>query len=65
VRAQSVRSTARSATLAGCAAIDHRWVVLAATAVAIAGALAIAGRARIDNSYEAFFAPEIQLTATT
>jgi predicted RND superfamily exporter protein len=36
---------------------DHRWIVLTATAVLVAGAMAIAGRARIDNSYEAFFAP--------
>ena len=35
---------------------DHRWIVLAATAAFLAGSLALAGRARIDNSYEAFFA---------
>ena len=32
--------------------------MLAATAAFIAGAFALAGRARIDNSYEAFFAPD-------
>jgi uncharacterized protein len=37
---------------------DHRWVVLAATGAFIAGAVVLAGRARIDNSYEAFFAPD-------
>lgn len=35
---------------------DHRWIVLAATGAFVAGCLALAGRARIDNSYEAFFA---------
>jgi predicted RND superfamily exporter protein len=36
---------------------DHRWIVLVAVAGFVAGAAWIAGRARIDNSYEAFFAP--------
>jgi hypothetical protein len=36
---------------------DHRFLVLALCAAAIAGSVALAGRTRIDNSYEAFFAP--------
>ncbi len=36
---------------------DHRWVVLAATAAFLGGAVWLSGSARIDNSYEAFFAP--------
>jgi hypothetical protein len=35
---------------------DHRWIVLAATCAFLVGSLWLAGRARIDNSYEAFFA---------
>jgi len=35
---------------------DQRWIVLAATAALTAGALWLYGTARIDNSYEAFFA---------
>jgi len=35
---------------------DHRFIVLAATAALTAGALWLYGTARIDNSYEAFFA---------
>jgi predicted RND superfamily exporter protein len=36
---------------------DHRWWVIALSAAAVAGAAWLAGTARIDNSYEAFFAP--------
>jgi predicted RND superfamily exporter protein len=36
---------------------DHRWVVLAAVAVFAAGGYGIMRQARVDNSYEAFFAP--------
>jgi predicted RND superfamily exporter protein len=36
---------------------DHRFLVLALCAAAIAGSLALAERTRIDNSYEAYFAP--------
>src|SRR4029450_573168 len=34
----------------------HRWIVLAPCAAFLAGSLWLAGKARIDNSYEAFFA---------
>ncbi len=37
---------------------DHRWTVLLLCGVAIAGSVGLAGRTRIDNSYEAFFAPD-------
>ena len=36
---------------------DRRWVVIALSAAAVAGGSWLAGTARIDNSYEAFFAP--------
>ncbi len=36
---------------------DHRWVAIALSAAVVAGCLWLAGRTRIDNSYEAFFAP--------
>ncbi len=36
---------------------DHRWVVLAVSVALVACALVLAGRARIDNSYEAYFDP--------
>jgi Predicted exporters of the RND superfamily len=35
---------------------DQRWIVLAAVALLTAGSLWLYGSARIDNSYEAFFA---------
>jgi predicted RND superfamily exporter protein len=35
---------------------DHRWIVLAACAAFLGGALWIASHARIDNSFESFFA---------
>jgi uncharacterized protein len=35
---------------------DQRWIVLAACAAFLAGSLWLTGKARIDNSYEAFFA---------
>ena len=37
---------------------DHRWTVLLLCGVTIAGSFWLAGRTRIDNSYEAFFAPD-------
>ncbi len=36
---------------------DRRWIVLALCTGLIAGSVWLAGRTRIDNSYEAFFAP--------
>jgi len=36
---------------------DRRWIVIAATAAFVGGSAWLAGSARIDNSYEAFFAP--------
>lgn len=36
---------------------DHRWIVLGLCVGAVAGALMLAGNARIDNSYEAYFDP--------
>lgn len=37
---------------------DHRWLVLLFCGLAIAGIDSLAKRARVDNSYEAFFAPD-------
>ena len=37
---------------------DHRFFVLLLCGLAIAGSVWLAGRTRIDNSYEAFFAPD-------
>ena len=37
---------------------DHRWIVLLLCGLAIAGSVWLASRTRIDNSYEAFFAPD-------
>ena len=34
---------------------DHRWVVLAACGLLLAGCLLLAARARFDNSFEAYF----------
>jgi predicted RND superfamily exporter protein len=36
---------------------DRRWWVIALSAAFVAGGIWLAGAARIDNSYEAFFAP--------
>ncbi len=36
---------------------DHRWWVLLASLVLLAGGMVLAGGARIDNSYEAYFDP--------
>jgi predicted RND superfamily exporter protein len=36
---------------------DRRWIVIAATAAFVGGCAWLLGSARIDNSYEAFFAP--------
>ena len=36
---------------------DHRWIVLAAVALFVAGGSWAARHVRVDNSYEAFFAP--------
>ncbi len=37
---------------------DHRWWVLGACLLLLAGSLAAASKARIDNSYEAYFDPD-------
>ena len=36
---------------------DHRWIVLGLAVVLAAGSLALASRARVDNSYENYFDP--------
>ncbi len=46
----------RFAAIAGWS-FDHRWIVLGASLLAVAGALALAGGARVDSSYEAYFDP--------
>jgi predicted RND superfamily exporter protein len=37
---------------------DHRWIVLALSAVLLFVSIVLAGRTRIDNSYEAYFDPD-------
>ncbi|MGH0031984.1 MAG: efflux RND transporter permease subunit [Myxococcota bacterium] len=37
---------------------DHRWLALLACGLVLAGALALSSTARIDNSYDAFFAED-------
>jgi hypothetical protein len=37
---------------------DHRWIVLVATVLLLAGALTLAGQARVDNSFETYFAAD-------
>jgi predicted RND superfamily exporter protein len=44
------------AALAGWS-FDHRWWVLAASALLLAGSVVLASRARIDSSFEAYFDP--------
>ena len=46
----------RFAALAGFS-FDHRWFVLGACLALMAGSLVLAGKARVDNSYEAYFDP--------
>ena len=36
---------------------DHRWWVVAAALALLAGSLALASRAQIDSSFEAYFDP--------
>jgi len=38
-------------------AFDHRWVVVALSVAVLAACFGLASRARIDNSYEAYFDP--------
>jgi len=44
----------RFAAIAGWS-YDHRWIVVGACVVILAGSLFLASKARIDNSYEAYF----------
>jgi predicted RND superfamily exporter protein len=44
------------ATLAGWC-FDHRWLVVLACLLGLGGSLVLAGMARIDNSFEAYFDP--------